>query len=87
MQEADEAIRRKHNEEDFVNLMAAIGRGVGPLKHARLSRARESWLSRRDKFVTLDYETTWTKSKGEEKFIFVIRQGRASLDSYDITAP
>jgi hypothetical protein len=85
--EADDVIRQKHNEEDFVRLMAAIERGVGALKKTRLSRARESWFSRQDKYVTLTYQTTWDRTKGEERFIFVIRQGQATLDSYKVTAP
>ncbi|MGC2725815.1 MAG: hypothetical protein WA224_17785, partial [Candidatus Acidiferrales bacterium] len=68
-------------------LIAAIDRGVGALKETRLSRARESWFSRGDKYVTLRYETTWERTKGEERFIFVIRQGQATLDSYKVTAP
>lgn len=85
--EADDAIRQKHNEDDFVRLIAAIDRGVGALKETRLSRARESWFSRGDKYVTLRYETTWERTKGEERFIVVIRQGQATLDSYKVTAP
>jgi hypothetical protein len=85
--EADDGIRQKHNVEDFVRLMAAIERGVGALKETRLNRAQESWFSRRDKYVTLTYQTTWDRTKGEERFIFVIRQGQATLDSYKVIAP
>ena len=85
--EADEGLRQKYNEKDFVKLVAAIDRAGGTLKQARLSRARESWFSHRDKYVTLDYETTWARTKGEEKFIFHIRQGHANLDTYKVYAP
>jgi|HubBroStandDraft_5_1064220.scaffolds.fasta_scaffold914792_1 hypothetical protein len=85
--EADEGLRQKYTQEDFVKVMAATDRGVGPLKETKLSRARESWFSRRSKYVTLDYETIWARTKGEEKFTFLIREGQASLDSYHVYAP
>jgi hypothetical protein len=85
--EADEVIRQKRDKESFANLMAAIERGTGPHKQTRLSRARESWFSRPDKYVTLNYETTWARTKGEEKFVFLIRQGHATLNSYLVSAP
>jgi hypothetical protein len=85
--EADEALRQKRSAEDFVNLMAAIERGTGPMKQTRLGRARESWFSRPDKYVTLNYETTWARTKGAEKFVFVIRQEHGALNSYLVSAP
>jgi hypothetical protein len=85
--EADEGLRRRYDSEDFVKVMAAVDRGVGTLKVTRLSRARESLFPGTNKYVTLEYETTWTRTKGEEKFTFLINQGRAVLDTYYVYAP
>ena len=84
--EADDALRAKHAEEDFVRLLGSFGRSLGPVQSAQLRRARESLFSRK-KYVTLHYRTQWAKEDGEEKFVFLIRDGRAILDSYVISTP
>lgn len=84
--DGDDLLRTKHNEEDFVRLMAAFQKALGPPQDARLTRARESWFWSKDKHVTLRYKTTWAKGEGAENFVFLIRDGRAILDSYVITA-
>jgi hypothetical protein len=83
--DGDELLRTKHNEEDFVRLMAAFQKALGPPQNTRLTRARESWFWSKDKHVTLCYKTTWAKGEGAESFVFLIRDGRPILDSYVIT--
>jgi hypothetical protein len=84
--EGDELLRTKHNEEDFVRLMAAFQKALGPPQYTQLTRARESWFWSKDKHVTLPYKTTWARSEGTESFDFLIRDGQPVLDSYVITA-
>jgi hypothetical protein len=83
---ADEPLRNKHNEEDFVRLMASFQRSLGPVQQTRLTRARESWFFSKEKYVTLQYKTTWAKDEGNERFVFVIRDGQPILNSYVISA-
>ena len=52
--EADEGLRQKYDEEDFVQVMAAISRGTGALNRAKLNRAQKSLFSRQNKYVKLD---------------------------------
>jgi hypothetical protein len=42
--DGDELLRTKHNEEDFVRLMAAFQKALGPPQYTQLTRARESWF-------------------------------------------
>jgi hypothetical protein len=52
--EADEGLRQKYDEEDFVQVMAAISRGTGALNRTKLNRAQKSLFSRQNKYVKLD---------------------------------
>jgi hypothetical protein len=83
---ADGPLRKKHSEQDFVQLMVSFQHALGPVRQTRLSRANESWLFSKEKYVTLRYKTTWEKDEGEERFVFVIRDGQAILNSYVIGA-
>lgn len=83
--QADESVRTRYGEERFARLMTDFWNSLGAVQQTRITRARESWFSGHEKYVTLDYKTTWERAEGEERFVFVLREGRPLLQSYHIS--
>ena len=78
-------LKKATTREDFVALLDAVHRKLGPKK----TSTRQGWkvdYNTSGSFVTLSYATTYTQGEAVEQFVYRLHDNKASLVGYHINS-
>jgi hypothetical protein len=81
---ADETLRRKTTEADFVNLLQSVHQKLGDVKDSNLNRTGIAWHSSQNVTISLHYETKFSYGTGTEQFVWQDQDNRVTLGGYQI---
>lgn len=82
---AAEELKTTITKQDFIALLSAVNRKLGRV----IKSEKTTWsvnYNTSGSFVSMTYNTTFTKGTGMEQFIFRLHDGRALLVSYHINS-
>lgn len=82
---ADDTLKGEATQENFVALLDAVRRKLGPTK----SLNQQTWhvsYNTSGTFVTLNYNTSYTEGDAVETFVYRLRDGTALLAGYHINS-
>ena len=83
--EASDDLKKTAREQEFVNLLSAIDRKLGPMKTA----ADNGWkvdFNTAGTTITLSFKTEFERGTGVETFVYRMRDGRPLLAGYHINS-
>lgn len=80
----DDGFRKITSEPDFTKLLQSVHRKLGNVQEAQNSGTAVAWFFGQGATVTLVYQTRFQEGTGTERFIYHVRDNRASLYSYRI---
>jgi hypothetical protein len=83
---ADEKFHNATAEADFVKLLGAIHGKLGVIRESNLRNTGVAWFAGQGATVTLVYETKFSGGTGIEKFVWHIKDNRATLYNYNINS-
>ncbi len=81
---ADETLRRKTTEADFVDLLQSVHQKLGGVQDSNLNRTGIAWHSSQNVTISLHYETKFAYGSGTEQFVWQDKSNRVTLGGYQI---
>lgn len=78
---ADEKLHRTTSESDFVNRLQSVNQTLGAVQNS-VPKGIEFQMAQGT--IRLDYDTTFARGTGRERFVWQIKNDQAILDSYHV---
>jgi hypothetical protein len=83
---SDEKLHQATSESDFVKLLEAIHRKLGTVQQSDLRNTGIAWFMGQGATVTLVYDTKFAEGNASEKFVWHIKDNKATLYGYNINS-
>lgn len=83
---SDESLKKKRSEAETISFFSKLREKLGDVGEAKLTNQSIN-VTTMGTIVSSVYDTEFSKGKGQEQYIYIIKDGAAKLMDYKVNSP